>query len=372
MNNNITGILYQSNILCQQINYYIIENNYINFINEKVVGVNFKKTIIEKLKGFIKILKDIWEKVKYFFTEYIPKKWKALKDKINKKKENNDESKGKKQTIKTYNLNEIINKYKLLVNLFDNIEDNFKEGEDVKEDNIKSGIEKDMENSEKYYNTIKENGYTEEYDIDDLNDIINKCYSESPNISKLSRLIKEKEKRLEKYAKESAEVKGKPEISEDSKKDLEKYAIEMSQEIKIVIKYQSEILNLIKKYNDLMYTEIERILKPNEFEFVSFENQELEKAIKNKDKLWLKAALINTIWNDPSLKHGEVNRLISIIKSKLPDFFEEEKAQLNEYREADKNKWNQDYFTDLTYWFRENPALSRLNYIFRVGKEINK
>lgn len=364
MVDKMTEILYETDILIQNIDYYILENNYNIFLNEKT-GINIKKVIIEKIKDLIKILKDIWEKVKYFFSEYIPKKWKALKDKINNKKEKNETP--IEQTIKTYDLKEIFKYYSLLVDLFD-----FIGNEKTFDSDVTENLDKKIEIGEEKYKEFEDKGMQKEYKIVDLNNIISKIYAESPNLNNLSKSIKEKEKQIEEDIKTLAEMKEKQEISEDKIRKFEDYTTFIAKNLKMQIKYQTKCLNLIKKYNDLLYTEIERVLKPKEFEFVSFENKELEKAINSKDKMWLKAALLNAIWNDPGLKHGEVNRLISIIKSKFPDFFEEEKTQLGEHREADKNKWDMNYFTDLTYWFRENPALSRLSYIFKVGKEISK
>ena len=58
--------------------------------------------------------------------------------------------------------------------------------------------------------------------------------------------------------------------------------------------------------------------------FVSFEESELNKAILNKDYYWLKAAVLNTIWNDPTFEHGETEALLEILRNKVPGIFKTE------------------------------------------------
>ena len=103
--------------------------------------------------------------------------------------------------------------------------------------------------------------------------------------------------------------------------------------------------------------------------FASFESSELEKAIRNNDEYWLKAAILNTMWNDPTFTHGETDKLINILKKETPKLFEQEKKVPSE-EHFDQSKWDKKYFSDLTYYFRENPALSRIPYIKKVGKYV--
>ena len=105
--------------------------------------------------------------------------------------------------------------------------------------------------------------------------------------------------------------------------------------------------------------------------FVSFEESELKKAIETKDYLWLKAATINTMWNDPMFEHGETDALINVLKKQVPEIFVSEK-KLPYEEHLERSLWNKDYFTDLTYWFRENFAESRIPYIKEVGKAVHK
>ena len=109
--------------------------------------------------------------------------------------------------------------------------------------------------------------------------------------------------------------------------------------------------------------------------FVSFEENELKnelkKAKETNDFSWIKAAAINTMWNDPTFVHGETDELMAVLKKELPQIFVKEKKL--EYEEhLERPLWNKDYFTDLTYWFRENFAEERIPYIKEVGRAVYK
>lgn len=55
----------------------------------------------------------------------------------------------------------------------------------------------------------------------------------------------------------------------------------------------------------------------------------------------------------------------------VPEIFVSEK-KLPYEEHLERSLWNKDYFTDLTYWFRENFAESRIPYIKEVGKAVHK
>ena len=105
--------------------------------------------------------------------------------------------------------------------------------------------------------------------------------------------------------------------------------------------------------------------------FVSFEESELKKAILKEDYYWLKAAVLNTIWNDPTFEHGETEELLEILRNEVPDIFKtEEKVPSEEKEPLDRSLWDKKYFSDLTYYLRENFAESRLAHIKEVGKAV--
>ena len=160
---------------------------------------------------------------------------------------------------------------------------------------------------------------------------------------------------------------------------------------KVVLSYETALCTILNSITSLHNQYVSKALsyfdtylkedtgENNEFKiagkydgFVSFESSELEKAIRNNDEYWLKAAILNTMWNDPTFTHGETDKLINILKKETPKLFEQEKKVPSEEKEPlDQSKWSKNYFTDLTYYFRENPALSRIPFIKKVGKYIS-
>ena len=111
---------------------------------------------------------------------------------------------------------------------------------------------------------------------------------------------------------------------------------------------------------------------------VTFEEKDLDRAINerkeknDRNDLWIKGTVMNSIWNDPTFEHGETDRLLEILKQRVPDIFEDEKDMPGEKKIDDPVLWSEDYFAELTYWFRENFALSRIGHIREVGKAVHK
>lgn len=107
--------------------------------------------------------------------------------------------------------------------------------------------------------------------------------------------------------------------------------------------------------------------------FRSFEEKELYEAIDRKDLLWIRGAAMNTMWNDPIFETGEIERLMKILhdNDKKLQIFQDEVTLGYEYR-LDSKEWTKGYFAELTYWFRENFAESRIDYIKEVGRAVYK
>ena len=102
--------IYESQILNQQINYFILENKYNDqktilneSIGDKVKGA--KDWIKERVGKLIEIVQKVLKKIRYFFFEYLPGKFKALKDKIMKK--NKEDNGNKKEDYKNKKLKTI-------------------------------------------------------------------------------------------------------------------------------------------------------------------------------------------------------------------------------------------------------------------------
>lgn len=100
--------------------------------------------------------------------------------------------------------------------------------------------------------------------------------------------------------------------------------------------------------------------------------EDIEKAIRGKDRSYLGALILSIMQADTAFSSGELELVLIMIKKDFPDYFENEKKLAFENHIDDPSKWDRDYFCDLAYWFRENPALSRLPYIKKVGRYLVK
>lgn len=105
--------------------------------------------------------------------------------------------------------------------------------------------------------------------------------------------------------------------------------------------------------------------------FTSIDENAFRQAIKDKDYLALKVSTVSTMLDDPTFERGETMRVIQILKEQVPEIFEDE-VKLDYEERLEKSAWDKRYFTKLTYWFQENFAISRINYIKEVGSVVHK
>lgn len=105
--------------------------------------------------------------------------------------------------------------------------------------------------------------------------------------------------------------------------------------------------------------------------FTSFDENAFKKAIAEKDMLNLKVNTVSTMRNDPTFERGETDEVIRILEKEIPEIFEPE-VWLEYEERLDRDKWDKGYFTKLTYWFQENFAKSRIDYIKEVGQAVHK
>ena len=102
---------------------------------------------------------------------------------------------------------------------------------------------------------------------------------------------------------------------------------------------------------------------------MTYDEKDLDKAIENDNKLWIKGTVMNCMWNDPAFEHGETEALLETLNKRIPSIFVPYEKVPSEER-LERSAWDKDYFTDLTYYFRENFAKSRLAHIKEVGKAV--
>ena len=105
--------------------------------------------------------------------------------------------------------------------------------------------------------------------------------------------------------------------------------------------------------------------------FTSIDENAFKQAIKDKDYLALKVSTVSTMLDDPTFERGETMKAIRILKEQVPEIFEEE-VKLDYEERLERSAWDKRYFTKLTYWFQENFALSRINYIREVGGVVHR
>lgn len=105
--------------------------------------------------------------------------------------------------------------------------------------------------------------------------------------------------------------------------------------------------------------------------FTSIDENAFRQAIRDKDYLALKVNTVSTMLDDPTFERGETKKIVQILKEQVPEIFEDE-VTLDYEERLDKSAWDKRYFTKLTYWFQENFALSRIDYIKEVGSVVHR
>ena len=130
---NLNKEIYECNIINQHITYYILESKYNNsiIINESISDKlnKAKDFIIRQVNKLVELIVEAGKKIRHFFLEYIPGKFKELKDKILKKKsgkskEDNTTSNDQKEDTKSPESNKEDNKNKEQANTNQTEKDN--------------------------------------------------------------------------------------------------------------------------------------------------------------------------------------------------------------------------------------------------------
>lgn len=62
--------------------------------------------------------------------------------------------------------------------------------------------------------------------------------------------------------------------------------------------------------------------------------------------------------------------LLKILHTNVPEVFEAAETQLSYEQRLPENEWNEEYYYKLTYWWEDNFAESRLDYIKKVGQKV--
>lgn len=105
--------------------------------------------------------------------------------------------------------------------------------------------------------------------------------------------------------------------------------------------------------------------------FIAFNENDFWTAIEKKDYLRLKVNTVSSLRQDPTFATGETEKVLKILEEKVPEIFEEE-VHLDYEERLERSAWDKRYFTKLTYWFQENFAKSRIDYIKEVGRAVHR
>lgn len=105
--------------------------------------------------------------------------------------------------------------------------------------------------------------------------------------------------------------------------------------------------------------------------FIAFNENDFWTAIEKKDYLRLKVNTVSSMLQDPTFARGETEKVLKILEEKVPEIFEEE-VHLDYEERLERSAWSKGYFTKLTYWFQENFAKSRIDYIKEVGRAVHR
>ena len=54
---------------------------------------------------------------------------------------------------------------------------------------------------------------------------------------------------------------------------------------------------------------------------MTYDEKDLDKAIENDNKLWIKGTVMNCMWNDPAFEHGETEALLETLNKRIPSIF---------------------------------------------------
>ena len=390
MMNNI--YLYESLILEQKLNYFILESRYNEMVLNESIGdklKSVKKWIAERFKDLIKLFTTLKDRISKFFKEVVLKKIKKIKEKIFKNKSNKD---GKLETIDI----------KLLIRIID---DTDKEYLNIM-NNVPPQLEYDIDKSSEELNKVISK--FQQYKFPSLDDIKKKLkIPEDIDKTKIKitkkeieKIFKESEKKLienelddiDKYISNLKAVYAEAEKTNENILSDEKMALFIKWH-KVILSYETALCTILNSISTLhnqyvakalsyfdKYLKDDNEVSNKDMESLSddfkdsmtYAGEDLKKAIDNKDYLWIKGTMMNVMWNDPAFEHGEFDKLLSICKKYVPQIFQQEKKIPSEEQEhLDQSKWTNDYFVSLTYYFRENPALSRIPFIKKVGKYVS-
>lgn len=374
--------IYESYILTQQINYFILENKYnvLNESNDQSRLSRIKTFIKEKVDKLIEILEKLIKKIKYFFLEYIPGKFKELKDKIMKK---NKEKDTEDKMFETIDINKLL----------DNVE-NIKRAL-YKFTGVTAPISKwDLDNCKQEYDEILSYDFNTNFkdEIDFINSIdktkIKITYNQILNLYKNSNLIdldfftkecKSKEKIVKQIEADLliANKNAQKANNADSSWFIEIFSL-YSKCLTKAVQLYGNIADLYNKYTSKICWYYNKYLNSDEREKIKADyNKSLAKKDDEQVSEW-----IQKYKNNPKLYIEAIGNLILFGHFRQGDKMmkvAKEKGFLEEYKRDgfsdidDKNVYmSKEYYTRQVFVFKKNPCEKRYNHIKMIYKMQNE
>lgn len=116
----------------------------------------------------------------------------------------------------------------------------------------------------------------------------------------------------------------------------------------------------------------------------TFEMEDFDQAIEEKDYIKLKNYIVNSVRNNPSFRYTksvascseatEAFRKLRTMQEELPGLFVKYELQPGEmeFDENNKSAWNQEYFIRQTFLLEENFCSKRFEHVRLIGQYVSK
>ena len=365
MENNI--YLYESQILEQKLNYFILESRYNEMAINESIGdklKSIKKWIIERFKDLIKLFTSLKDRISKFFKEVVLKKVREIKSKLFKSK-NKDNS-----TLKTIDI-------RLIISIIDGASQEYINITN----NAPSQLEYDSDKSPEELNKVITK--FQQYRFPSLDDIkmklkvpedINKTQIKI-TIKEIESIFKESEKRLikedltdiDEYISGLKNIYNEVEKTNEAIYSDEKMALFIKWH-KVVLSYETalctilnSITSLHNQYVSKALSYFDTYLKDNNNETIS---NEFKEAVDNGKVLRVHIMLADSMILDPTFR--SLNTELKYA-SKMNGLFDKHDG---EKFEEDPDKWDNDYLNTIMVELKGNFSRERLEHTKKVVRKL--
>ena len=366
MENNI--YLYESQILEQKLNYFILESRYNEMVINESIGdklKSIKKWIIERFKDLIKLFTSLKDRISKFFKEVVLKKIKQIKEKIfkNKNKKNDDIL----ETIDIKTVIRIINdSNQEYINIVKNEPSELEYNHDKTPEELNRVIAKFQQYKFPSITDIKKKLKVPE-DIDKTKIKITK--------KEIEKIFKESEKKLienelddiDNYISNLKAVYTEAEKTNENILSDEKMALFIKWH-KVVLSYETALVTILNSITSLHNQYVSKALsyfdtylKDNNNETIS---NDFKEAVDNGKALRVHIMLADSMILDPTFR--SLNTELKYA-SKMNGLFDKHDG---EKFEEDPDKWDNDYLNTIMVELKGNFSRERLEHTKKVVRKL--